>query len=97
MCKKRTLRKCPSEKTEGTYQRFIGADLRQLFKMRKTEKRKGDNHLESKKSSKRFQSWSVLMLKPEAHYQEMKVQRGLCCVLDKQEHMPTLRNVSNVL
>lgn len=37
------------------------------------------------------------MLKYEAHYQEMKVQRGLSFVLDKQEHMPSLRNISNVL
>lgn len=58
---------------------------------------KGANPLESTNASKQFQSQSVMMLKYEAHYQEMKVQRGLSFVLDKQEHMPSLGNISNVL
>lgn len=53
--------------------------------------------MESTKASKQFQTQSVMMLKYEAHYQEMKVQRGLSFMLDKQEHMPRLRNISNVL
>lgn len=45
MCNTEILRKCPTEKTEGTYQRFMGTDhphfstaaLRQLFKMGKNK------------------------------------------------------------
>lgn len=54
---------------------------------------KEKNPLERGRASKELQPSSVMALKYEAHYQKMKVQRGPSFMLDKQEHMPSLRNI----